>query len=74
MDPYRQFEELNTHMRYNRFLPGTHILRLEEIISHFAAYIYTPEDVEEECIVVRSLDRVSHRKLLLQPALISRVI
>ena len=62
-DPYRQYKQLNTELHYNECLSAIHVLKLDEIISHFAAYIYTPEDIGVECIVVRSLDRVSAHTL-----------
>ncbi|OSC99340.1 hypothetical protein PYCCODRAFT_1479872 [Trametes coccinea BRFM310] len=57
-DPYRQFSDLNTHLVYNEFDDDTHVIRLSDIISHFAAYRYTPDGIGRECVVVRSLDRI----------------
>ena len=59
LDPYRQFEDLETRLCYNRFTSTPHVLALQDVKAHFAALIYTPEDIGCECIVVRSLDRVS---------------
>lgn len=59
-DPYRGFEELNTRVYYNKFKPQSTLIRLEDIQSHFAAYMYTPEGIDQVCIVARSLDRVIH--------------
>ncbi len=58
-DPYRKYPDVPTWMCYNRFTKDTHLLRLEDIVCHFAALEYTPEEIGQECIVVRSLDRVS---------------
>ena len=58
-DPYRKFLDGNTWLCYNRFRMDKRLLRLSDIVSHFAALEYTPEEIGEACIVVRSLDRVS---------------
>lgn len=56
MDPYRIFEGLNTQLFYAR-TKGSVVLRQTDIVSHFAAYTYIPVGIDEECVVVRSLDR-----------------
>ncbi|CDO75322.1 hypothetical protein BN946_scf184517.g5 [Trametes cinnabarina] len=56
-DPYRQFPDLNTHLVYDEFDDDTHVVSLGDIISHFAAYRYTPDGIDRECVIVRSLDR-----------------
>ncbi|KAJ2967939.1 hypothetical protein NUW54_g13364 [Trametes sanguinea] len=56
-DPYRRYPDLQTRMYYNTFQGATRLVTLEQIQSHFAAYVYTPPDIDTECIVVRSLDR-----------------
>lgn len=58
-DPYVAFVDLETSLCYNTFLPTIKILKLDDIICHFLSYVYTPPGIDEECIVVRSLDRVS---------------
>lgn len=65
LDPYREFSQLNAHLRYNEFQSDKHILKIDSIVSHFAAYMYTPEDIGRECIVVKSLERVSQRSVSL---------
>lgn len=57
-DPYCQWKDLNTHLCYSSFQERTPFVRLGDVIAHFAAYMYTPDDIGKECIVVRSLDRV----------------
>ncbi|OSC97457.1 hypothetical protein PYCCODRAFT_1339117, partial [Trametes coccinea BRFM310] len=57
LDPYRQFPDINTWLCYNQKHTTECIVRLEDVISHFASYVYTPPGINCECIVVRSLDR-----------------
>ena len=59
-DPFRHgwYEELHTRLCY-RSTAATHFIPLHQIHAHFAALIYTPANIGEECIVVRSLDQVS---------------
>ena len=58
-DLFASFPELETRLYYNEFYPEARVIRLADMISHFAALIYTPEEIAKECIVARSLDRVS---------------
>lgn len=57
-DPYRRWPHINTCLYQNEFEDQTRVLRFEDIVAHFASYVYTPEDIPHECIVVRNLDRV----------------
>ncbi|KAJ2980679.1 hypothetical protein NUW54_g10971 [Trametes sanguinea] len=59
LDPYRKFPDVPTWLCYNDVSGDgeEYIVRMDDIVSHFASYIYTPEDIGKECIVVRSLDR-----------------
>ncbi|KAH9846514.1 hypothetical protein C2E23DRAFT_872323 [Lenzites betulinus] len=57
-DPFRAYPALNTWLCYNRFSCQI-VVPLEDIVAHFAALVYTSEDIGQECIVCRSLDRVS---------------
>ncbi|KAI9060542.1 hypothetical protein FKP32DRAFT_1577981 [Trametes sanguinea] len=57
-DPYRQFPMLNTRLHYDRFHDRCAVVRPTDIVSHFAAFFYVPEPINEPCVVVRSLDRV----------------
>ncbi len=57
-DPYRQYRDLETQLFYNRFKPEPRVIALQDIRVHFAAFVYSPEEIGQECIVVRSLDRV----------------
>ncbi len=58
-DPYQRYPDVPTWLCYNRFTGDEHLLRLQDIVCHFAALVYEPEEIGHECIVVRSLDRVS---------------
>jgi len=58
-DPYHVIQDLDASLYYNHFLPGERLLRLSNVIAHAATLTYTPNDIEEECIVARSLDWVS---------------
>ncbi len=57
-DPYRHYPLLETKLYYNRFLEHGVVIRPPDILCHFAAFVYTPEHIDEPCVVVRSLDRV----------------
>ncbi|OSC99540.1 hypothetical protein PYCCODRAFT_1340936, partial [Trametes coccinea BRFM310] len=56
-DPYREYEDLQTRLFYSRQNAKPRIVTLEEIRCHFASLKYTPKDIDQECIIVRSLDR-----------------
>ncbi|KAI0665423.1 hypothetical protein C8Q78DRAFT_1072989 [Trametes maxima] len=58
LNPYRRFPDLDTQLVYNEFETRPHVISLNQLVSHFAHYTYTPAGIEEECVVVRSLDRV----------------
>ncbi|KAI0682310.1 hypothetical protein C8T65DRAFT_624899 [Cerioporus squamosus] len=58
LDLYRQIDDLDTRLFYNRFKPDPQVLALQDIQAHFTSMVYTPSDIGAECIVVRSLDRV----------------
>lgn len=62
-DPYRAIQDLDARLYYNRFLPGERLLRLSNVIAHAATLTYTPSNIEEACIVARSLDRVSYTSM-----------
>ncbi|OJT09667.1 hypothetical protein TRAPUB_13853 [Trametes pubescens] len=57
-DPYRKFPDLQTQLYYNQPQEPA-LISMRDIRSHFAAYIYRPSEIGKECIVVRSLDRIS---------------
>lgn len=57
-DPYRKWPDINTCMCYNELEEEARIVRMEDVVVHFAAYVYTPQDIDRECIVVRNLDRI----------------
>lgn len=59
MDPYRQYPLLGTQLFYNHFFRAKAVIRVTDIVAHFAAFTYEPDGIGESCIVVRSLDRVS---------------
>ncbi|KAI1795827.1 hypothetical protein LXA43DRAFT_880746 [Ganoderma leucocontextum] len=58
-DPYRRWPDIHTSLYYNAFQSEQQVIGLEDIVSHFAAFAYTPNALGRECIVVRNLDRVS---------------
>lgn len=55
-DPYRRFAGLNTALFYGR-TSAPIVIERARIISHFAAHKYLPFGIDQECIVVRSLER-----------------
>lgn len=56
-DPFIRIPHLETNLCYNSF-KSTRVLKASDVISHFASLVYTPNDIDRECIVVLSLDRV----------------
>ncbi len=64
VDPYRGLDGLNARLCYNTFDSTTRVIPLDDIVAHFASLVYTPEDIGQKCIVVLSLDRVSHMPLM----------
>ncbi|KAI0672553.1 hypothetical protein C8Q78DRAFT_971155 [Trametes maxima] len=62
-DPYRRFPDVGAWLCYNRLQGKKRVLLLDDVVSHFAAFIYTPADIGTECIVVKSLDRVSAQSI-----------
>ncbi|KAH9854814.1 hypothetical protein C2E23DRAFT_725186 [Lenzites betulinus] len=56
-DPFLAFPELSTRLCYNKICSEL-IVKLEDVVCHFAALLYTPPGIGAECIVCRSLDRV----------------
>ncbi|OJT08399.1 hypothetical protein TRAPUB_704, partial [Trametes pubescens] len=60
LDPYCVFPDLNTRLYYNKHIDQPRVLKVSDIVSHFAAFFYTPDTIGTECIVARSLERVSH--------------
>ncbi len=62
-DPYRKWPDINTRLYYNKFEDTTRVVCMEDIVAHFAAHVHTPNEITQECVVVRNLDRVcrSHR-------------
>ena len=57
-DPFHSFEGLDTRLYYNAFHGKARIIRIGDVVAHFASLIYTPPGMDTECLVVRSLDRV----------------
>ena len=57
-DPYRVYPELDTRLYYaSTENSPTHILRIQDVVSHFAAHFYEPRGIGRQCVVVRSLDQ-----------------
>ncbi len=61
LDPFLKFPDVPSWLCYHEHTPDRHLIRLEDIVSHCATFVYTPTDIGKECIVIRSLDRVSRR-------------
>ncbi len=57
-DPFHRFPELQTRLYYNMFHPQTRLVRLSDIVAHAATLPYTPKDIVQPCVIVKSLDRV----------------
>ncbi|PIL28486.1 hypothetical protein GSI_08524 [Ganoderma sinense ZZ0214-1] len=57
-DPFARFPNLETKIYYNRFQSNARVIRLSDVVSHFAAFTCTPEAIGVECVVARSLDRL----------------
>ncbi len=57
-DPFRQFPDLETRLFYNHFERRQRLVRFCDIRCHFAAFTYKPSEIDAECIVARSLNRV----------------
>lgn len=64
-DPFRKIEHLDAMMFYNQFRGERHVIKLSDVVSHVATLAYTPEGINEECVVALSLDRVSFRLISL---------
>ncbi|KAI9062804.1 hypothetical protein FKP32DRAFT_1551532, partial [Trametes sanguinea] len=58
-DPYRRFPDIQAWLCYNKLSDEEVIIPISSVVSHFASYVYTPDNIGRECIVVKSLDRVS---------------
>ncbi|KAI0350459.1 hypothetical protein OH77DRAFT_1463642 [Trametes cingulata] len=56
-DPFSRFPLLNTRLYYNRFQQQKALVRGSDIVAHFACLACTPDDIGQECIAARSLDR-----------------
>ncbi|EGN97905.1 hypothetical protein SERLA73DRAFT_74155 [Serpula lacrymans var. lacrymans S7.3] len=56
-DPFLAFENLGAQLYYNRFKSHPCVLKLSDIVSHFSCLAYVPEDIGQECIIAKSLDR-----------------
>lgn len=57
-DPYRAFADLETRVFYHKHT-AQRVVRSQDIRCHFAALVTDVVGIDQECIVVRSLDRVS---------------
>ncbi|RPD78144.1 hypothetical protein L226DRAFT_567826 [Lentinus tigrinus ALCF2SS1-7] len=58
-DPYRKFPELDMRLYYDRFEERQHVIRANDIVTHFAAFKYEPDGIQGMCIVARNLDRMT---------------
>ncbi len=59
-DPWKVYPDLDAKLYYNKYSQIPHLIPFENVISHAAAYVFTPEDIGKECIVIKGLDRVSY--------------
>lgn len=57
-DPFRVFEGLDTRLYYNAFHGKARVVRLADVLAHFASLVYTPPGMHTQCLIARSLDRV----------------
>nr|VWO97532.1 Adenylate cyclase (EC (ATP pyrophosphate-lyase) (Adenylyl cyclase) [Ganoderma boninense] len=57
LDPFANFPDLGTKMYYNEVDPNARVIRLSDVVSHFAALVYTPDEIGVECMIARSLAR-----------------
>jgi hypothetical protein len=58
LDPFARIPHLETKLCYNSFNDQPHVIMASDLISHFASFVYKPDDIDRDCIVVLSLDRV----------------
>lgn len=58
LDPFSRIPHLEAKLCYDTFKKRPHVIKATDLVSHFASFIYTPEDIGRDCIVVLSLDRV----------------
>lgn len=58
-DPFQAFPELDAAVYYNKLADNCKVIPLDGLVSHFALLKWTPTGVDAECIVAKSLDRVS---------------
>ena len=63
-DPFQRFPHLDTSLYYNQLEILDELVPLDHVVSHFAAYVYTPDKIDTECMVVRSLCRVCASDLI----------
>ncbi|KAI0364056.1 hypothetical protein BV20DRAFT_957023 [Pilatotrama ljubarskyi] len=57
-DPFKAYSAVGTRLCYHRS-DSQLLITLSDIVAHFAALVYTPAEIGQECIACRSLDRVS---------------
>lgn len=58
LDPFSRIPYLETKLCYNSFEDQRHVVMAADLVSHFASFVYKPDDIDCDCIVVLSLDRV----------------
>ncbi|KAI0690870.1 hypothetical protein C8T65DRAFT_587606 [Cerioporus squamosus] len=73
LDPFQAFPDLDTKLYYDE-LSSPLVIRLSDVVCHFAALTYTPDDIGKPCIIARSLDRVSSFCLTFDPAMLMKAI
>lgn len=58
LDPFSRIPHLETKLCYNSFNDTPQVIMATDLVSHFASFVYKPDDIDRDCIVVLSLDRV----------------
>ena len=58
-DPFRSFPGLETRLYYDKLGDDIRVVSLDALVCHFAALKWTPDGIATDCIVAKSLDRVS---------------
>ena len=62
-DPYHKFPLLAVQLFNQQFLAGEHVIRTQNVHSHFAGCPYQSQELKGEFLVALSLNRVSFAHL-----------
>ncbi|KAI1788015.1 hypothetical protein LXA43DRAFT_895298 [Ganoderma leucocontextum] len=58
-DPFRSFPGLEARLYYDELEDDVRVITLDALVCHFAVLKWTPEGIAVDCIIAKSLDRVS---------------